>query len=76
MTDYFLEEWDEEPPQPDPCEWWLKNTIPGLRSALRLSRADADDLFLNTNAILRTMQISDEHKTKLQSLGYLEDLVF
>lgn len=82
MTDYFLEEWeDTEPPQePDPYEWWLNNTVEGLKEALRFTRADADELFLNTDAILREAKdnglLYHTTVTKLQALGYLDKAVF
>lgn len=77
MTDYFLEDWDEEPPQEtDPVDLALTIATPILRRALEIAKQDYATLFSKTDTILHTMQISDEHRAKLQALGYLSEVVF
>ena len=58
---------------------YFNNTIEGLRQDRDVYKAKVEALqekFVATDAILRTMQIDDEHRVKLQELGYLGEVVF
>ena len=74
------DEWDGDDGQAALAEdHYFNNTIEGLRQDRDVYKAKVEALqekFVATDAILRTMQIDDEHRAKLQALGYLSEVVF